>query len=252
MRRPTETRLMFRSLRLLLTAICAFNLGLSTSAAQSVSNQEDNAGTGALQEAGDEAEKKPDSLDELLGLEDEQPDPAAEEAARRQQLEELKRQLEESPPSDSLEMAINQMNLSADMLDQSFDAGLGTQRLQEEILLRLDVLLDQARKGKCKGGSCSGGGQPKRQPNPDPGKQKQGDPSKNQAGGPAADSKATTGTLPRDADLGGELEESSTEWGHLPQRVRDMLLQGRRERFSSLYERLTREYYKRLAEEGSQ
>jgi hypothetical protein len=46
-------------------------------------------------------------------------------------------------------------------------------------------------------------------------------------------------------------EESRTEWGGLPQRVRDMLLQGRGEKFSSLYEQMTREYYRKLAEEGS-
>jgi hypothetical protein len=42
-----------------------------------------------------------------------------------------------------------------------------------------------------------------------------------------------------------------SEWGSLPQRVRDMLLQGRNEKFSSLYEKLTGEYYRRLAEGDS-
>ena len=42
-------------------------------------------------------------------------------------------------------------------------------------------------------------------------------------------------------DVDTVLEEGRTEWGNLPQRVRDMLLQGRREKFSSLYKRLTNE-----------
>ena len=50
---------------------------------------------------------------------------------------------------------------------------------------------------------------------------------------------------------GGELSESRIEWGKLPERVRELVLQGRRDRVSSIYERLTREYYRRLAEEAS-
>ena len=52
-------------------------------------------------------------------------------------------------------------------------------------------------------------------------------------------------------DINTVLEESRAEWGSLPPRVRDQLLQGRKEKFSSLYQQLTQEYYKRLAEEGS-
>ena len=48
-----------------------------------------------------------------------------------------------------------------------------------------------------------------------------------------------------------ELTESRIEWGRLPERVRELVLQGRRDRVSTIYERLTREYYKRLAEEAS-
>ncbi|HRP63251.1 MAG TPA: VOC family protein, partial [Phycisphaerales bacterium] len=53
----------------------------------------------------------------------------------------------------------------------------------------------------------------------------------------------------QEGDINTVFEESRSEWGSLPERVRDMLLQGRRERFSSLYEQLTREYYRRLAED---
>jgi hypothetical protein len=50
---------------------------------------------------------------------------------------------------------------------------------------------------------------------------------------------------------GGDLDESRVEWGRLPERVRELILQGRRDRVSTLYERITREYYRRLAEEAS-
>jgi hypothetical protein len=40
-------------------------------------------------------------------------------------------------------------------------------------------------------------------------------------------------------------------WGNLPARVRDQLMQGRHDQFSSLYESMTETYYRRLAEEAS-
>ena len=59
------------------------------------------------------------------------------------------------------------------------------------------------------------------------------------------------GSLGQHQEQLANLEEERTEWGNLPERVRDMLLQGSKEKFSSLYKQLTREYYRRLAEEGS-
>ena len=47
------------------------------------------------------------------------------------------------------------------------------------------------------------------------------------------------------------LEEGRVEWGRLPDRVRDLIRQGRRDRISSIYRRLTEQYYRRLAEEGT-
>ena len=51
----------------------------------------------------------------------------------------------------------------------------------------------------------------------------------------------------RDAGLA-----DAAAWGALPARLRDTLRQGLSERFSSLYERFTEAYYRRLAEEGEQ
>jgi len=47
------------------------------------------------------------------------------------------------------------------------------------------------------------------------------------------------------------MEEGRVEWGTLPPRIRDLVQQGRRDRVSSLYLRLTEEYYRRMAEEAS-
>jgi hypothetical protein len=46
----------------------------------------------------------------------------------------------------------------------------------------------------------------------------------------------------------GEMEEGRSEWGRLPQRVREILMQSRRDRVSALYQQATEAYYRRLAE----
>ena len=89
-------------------------------------------------------------------------------------------------------------------------------------------------------------------PKPQPGKQGgQPEDGGDRSDGDASDSTEGDPPAPRHGDVNQIFDESRTEWGSLPQRIRDMLLQGRKEKFSSLYERLTREYYRRLAEEGS-
>ena len=53
----------------------------------------------------------------------------------------------------------------------------------------------------------------------------------------------------QEGDINTVIEETRTEWGNLPQRWRDALNQGKRDKYSSLEEQLTAEYYKRLAED---
>ncbi len=197
-------------------------------------------------------DEAPPSLDELLGLEREDKDRSAIEAAQRDAEQELQRALAEARITDAFALALEKMTISADLLELELDPGLGTQRLQEEILSKLDELIDQARELRSVGGKPPPDGrrlQSRTVPRPQPGhdascdcKQCASSPQDPQHGG-----------LPpgRDEEINRVLEETATEWGHLPGRIRDMLLQGRNERFSSLYEQLTREYYERLAEEGS-
>jgi hypothetical protein len=46
----------------------------------------------------------------------------------------------------------------------------------------------------------------------------------------------------------GQMEEGRSEWGRLPQRVREIIMQSRRDRVSALYQQATEAYYRRLAE----
>lgn len=59
---------------------------------------------------------------------------------------------------------------------------------------------------------------------------------------------ASSGT--RTAADGSPLKSSRTEWGNLPPRVREQLLEGMSERFSPVYQEMTEAYYKRLGREG--
>lgn len=206
-------------------------------------------------------EEPPPSLDDLLGIE-EGADAGEGEAARAEAAQaELERRLDEDEIADAFLAAVARMRDVAERLEARFDTGVGTQRAQEEILARLDSLIDAARRQQASNSSCSQGSPGSSSPSDsakpsDPGQQperKPGDGSSPTAARRNAASDAVEGDPPpmQEGDLAPLLEESRSEWGHLPQRVRDMLMQGRREKFSSLYERLTREYYRRLAEEGT-
>jgi hypothetical protein len=143
------------------------------------------------------------------------------------------------------------MHITADLLEGELDPGLGTQRLQEEILAKLQELIDQAGRlqSSSQGGGGGGGGSaaasrstpPSRPGGRTGGSRRNDNPSNSGEGSPP----------PRqEGDVHKVLEESRTEWGHLPQRVREMLQQGSTDVYSSLYRRLTIEYYLRLAEQG--
>jgi hypothetical protein len=192
----------------------------------------------------DEQQTPPRSLDDLLGVDD---DERAEEAARHEHDDELQRRLADEArqgSADALADAVQKMGVSADLLERRLDSGLGTQRVQEEVLAKLAHLINQARQQSSS--SSSSQSSRRSEPSPqDPGRQQQQQLADDCAG------EGQEGEPPamQQAEVSISLEETRAEWGNLPARVREMLLQGRQERFSSLYEHLTREYYRRLAED---
>lgn len=204
-----------------------------------------------------EKTKPPESLDDLLGIDDDEKEPGAAEAAAKEAEDELQRKLNEAELANNFALAVEKMAISAELLDVRFDSGLGTQRVQEDILARLEHLIDQARKNQSRSqsssSSSSSSSQQQQQQQQNPGQQQtqQQQSQANQRNNQPADSQEGDPPPMQQGDVNTVLEESRSEWGNLPPRVRDQLLQGRREKFSSLYERLTQEYYKRLAEEGT-
>lgn len=206
-------------------------------------------------------EDRPKTLDELLGLDE--GDESGADAAGEAAAGELERALEEEPdPRDSFVDAIGLMEFVSTRLEDELDTGIGTQRAQQEVMDRLQELLDSAKKSEknqSSSSSSSSSSQSQSQSQSDPGKQRgesqgeQGDQSQNsesqQGGAQQGDEQDGEGTTQRPAgDLNAQLDEDDEEWGALPQRIRDMVVQGRRDYVAPLYKRLTDEYYRRLAE----
>ncbi len=194
-------------------------------------------------------DQAPLTLDELLGLDSDESESSAAEQARRDNEQELERRLAAGEIGDVFELALEKMALSALLLDVKMQAGLGTQRVQLDVLANLDDLIDKAKQMQSQKSSSSSSQSQPDQSLPKPGSRQTGSSDASRQASASQSGQATDPPPRQEGDLGTILEESDTEWGHLPSRFREMLLQGRNEKFSSLYERLTREYYKRLAEE---
>lgn len=202
----------------------------------------------------------PKSLDDLLGVPGtESASASAEDAARREQEKRLEKSLNEASMSDLVQRAVDGMKSASERLSDAKDAGLGTQRIQEDVVKTLDRLLAEAQRQQKKSSSSSKSS--KRSSKDDPSEQngqqqKQQQQRKRQQGSQPSQSNdssddARNGTRDDAVAETQELAESRIEWGRLPERVRELVLQGRRDRVSTIYERLTREYYRRLAEEAS-
>ncbi len=212
------------------------------------------------------------SLDDLLGIAQSDTDAAAAEGARAQR-ETLARSLSAGEAQSTLESAINSMKRSATLLREQ-ELGLSVQRLQEDVLARLDALIDSAQQQQQRrqGASSSASGRSGQQEN-QPGAQKKpggsgsdaeeakrrqaaNDRARGAQGAQDGSPQAGTGNNPGEAPPveatieGGILEETEAEWGSLPPRTREILRQGTRERMSSVYRKMTEAYYRRIAQEA--
>lgn len=191
-------------------------------------------------------------LDELLGLEEEEEAESEEEAPPApptDQERELQRRLTAQEAEDAFEEAVRQMGEVAETLRVARDPGVRTQRVQEDILKKLDMLIEQAEQNQSQSQSQQSQSQPRPQQRQQQQQQQQGQQS--QSSNTQGDNRQEM--LPpggQEAPLRDLLDAAQAAWGSLPPRVRDVLLQGSSDRFSSMYESLTEEYYRRLAEEG--
>lgn len=184
-------------------------------------------------------------LDVLLGIDDEAKDSDAIELPDPSSRA-LDRKLSAKEAVEQFMRAVVLMDEVADRIESARDTGLATQRLQEDILRKLEIMIEsssqQQSKSSGSSSSSSQSGQQQDQPNQPTSSSQQSGGSENtgQRNPPAA----------RDASLGPNSASATAAWGALPTRLRDALLQGSTDRFSTLYESLTEAYYKRLADEA--
>jgi hypothetical protein len=191
----------------------------------------------AASSLGQDAEPTLPSLDDLLGLEGEAP--PAEDANRPA----LERKLTAQQAGEQFEQAVQLMGDAAARIGGA-DLGLQTQRLQEEIIRKLDQVIEAAGQSQGGGGSSSSSGSSgQNQQQPNQGNQAGTNPQPGGNGDTESMAPGLSGV-----ETNPELAPDGVTWGNLPQRDREAVSQGVTDRYSALYRRLTELYYRRLAE----
>jgi len=203
--------------------------------------------------ASDKASDRLPTLDELLGLTPSKTGKTQPDSKQPSTSDPVKSKLNMNEAAHLFERAVKDMGRAAERLDRGKDAGLATQRVQQSVLAKLDQVISTARRTRQKRQSGQGGlgGQtPKEGSNANVSKPSGGDRKGGEANRPSAGD-PSVGHKPKAASS-NPLREHRTEWGHLPVRLREQLLQGLGESFSPLYQKMTEEYYRLLAEQENQ
>lgn len=199
--------------------------------------------TDAAAEPADEVEP---TLDELLGIEEE--DGASGDDATSVDLD---RKLSGQEIGEAFDQAVRLMGDAAERVGKNSDVSVATQRVQEDALKRLDQLIASIEQNQQQQQQQQSQNQKQQQQQQQPSQQQQ-QAGKERREGKASDSNEIDPPGLREGALGEGVESAKAAWGSLPARVRDMLVQGVSDRFSSTYRQMTEEYYKRLAEESGE
>lgn len=207
------------------------------------------------------AQEEQPSLDDLLDLETPAPQESEKPADDGSLLDDATRQkLDMEQAADQFKQAVKEMDLVAGRIDDDKNAGPSTQRMQQEIINKLEQVIKAAKQQQQQQQQSGqpGQGQPQQGRPQDSGSQQQAQ-QQGQQPGQQPGQQQNQGNEANQGDFspgsaaangsGNPLEEVGKEWGNLPARIRDELQQGYREKFSPIYKQLTEMYYRRLAEE---
>lgn len=187
------------------------------------------------------------NLDELLGLPGTSPGDAPDPGRT-----DLDRILSGAEIGNAFKQAVTLMGDVAKRMGEGGDVSLTTQRMQETILRRLDQLissLEQQQNQQQQQQQQQQSSSQQSQANQRVPSQQRTEQNQEQQGDNTGQ---TNNPDRRDGPLRPALDSARASWGNLPDRVREMLVQGSTDRFSSLYDSLTQSYYRRLAEEAKQ
>lgn len=196
-------------------------------------------------------DKKPaPTLDDLLGVEKEGPkDSKPAKPVADPTRTALERKLAMEQAQEQFKQAVVLMDETATRIKDGRDTGLQTQRLQEDIIRKLNMVISEAEKQQQqqKKQSKSKKQQQQQQEKDQANQQKNSSqPHGKEAAPDTIDPpmREAANPLPGTAARGAA-------WGSLPERVRQALLQGDADRYSTLYHKWTEAYYKKLAEEAN-
>jgi len=182
-------------------------------------------------------------LDELLGLKEESEAPPTELPVDPSQAQ-LERQLSGEQITEAFVEAAQLMSDSADRLEGARDTGIVTQRLQEDVLKRLDMLIEAAKNQQQQQSRSSSQSRSSAQ------SRSQQQRSQNQRAADGTNQGEAEPPARQEGPLRPPSAALNATWGALPERVREALRQGQSSGFSSIYRSLTEAYYRRLAEEA--
>jgi hypothetical protein len=183
-------------------------------------------------------------LDRLLGITKEG---ASEADAGDPSKKELDRMLTGAEIGDAFKQAVGLMGDAAERIQGSKDVGLSTQRVQESIIRRLDQLISSLENQQASSSSSSQGQQQQSSTQQVPNQSKT--QQREQRTGDNTGQVNPPGR--QDGALRPGMESVRSAWGQLPERVRDMLIQGVDAQYSAIYKNLTEAYYQKLAEQGT-
>ncbi len=194
---------------------------------------------------------QPPTLDDLLGLPKDKAAPKPGAKPRPEAVdpskEDLNRKLSATEAADQFKQAVQLMGETAERIQASRDTGLATQRLQEDILRKLDQLIkaaEQNQKQQSKSSQSKQQQDQKQQPSQQ--QQSQRNPNAKEAAPDTMDPPAR-----KEANPTPGVAARGAAWGALPTRLREALLQGNEDKYSSLYQKWTEAYYRRLAEDAN-
>lgn len=155
---------------------------------------------------------------------------------------------------DVMEQVLRLMGESAHRMEIDFDAGAGTQELQQQVVAKLDEAIASAAKNHRKQRQQDSASQSDKRRRSKSSSQER-ESSSQQPGQQITDAGSTPGdptsVAAEQEQTGGEFADIRRAWGHLPPREREELIQGSTEEYLERYRLWVERYYRALQEAGS-
>ena len=148
---------------------------------------------------------------------------------------------------DVMARIIHYMDQASERLGNTFDTGAGTQQIHRRILKELELAIRQA-KQNMRVSRSSAQQKGEKRPEGETSDGSRGDQDRTRAGSEDADGGSSGPGDDIELGKNGALRERRRQWGHLPTRDRDEIIQGSNEEVHEKYRRQIERYYEALAD----